>query len=68
MGVESTLARLEGSQFALLMFDVLDNKAALKLTRMLQDCLRDAIELRRHRLAIAASHWSELRGFGPHSR
>jgi diguanylate cyclase (GGDEF)-like protein len=54
-GVESTLARLEGSQFALLMFDVLDSKAALKLTRTLQDCLREPFELRRHRLAIAAS-------------
>jgi diguanylate cyclase (GGDEF)-like protein len=54
-GVESVLARLEGSQFALLMFDVLENKAALRVTRALQDCLRDAIELRRHRLAIAAN-------------
>jgi diguanylate cyclase (GGDEF)-like protein len=54
-GVESVLARLEGSQFALLMFDVLDNKAALNLTRTLQDCLRDPFELRRHRLAISAS-------------
>jgi diguanylate cyclase (GGDEF)-like protein len=54
-GVESVLARLEGSQFALLMFDVLENKAALKVARALQDCLANPIELRRHRLAIAAS-------------
>jgi diguanylate cyclase (GGDEF)-like protein len=54
-GVESVLARLEGSQFALLMFDVLDNKAAMKVTGTLQDCLRQPFELRRHRLAIAAS-------------
>ena len=55
LGVESVLARLEGSQFALLMFDVLDNKAAMKVTGTLQDCLRQPFELRRHRLAIAAS-------------
>ena len=54
-GVESVLARLEGSQFALMMFDVLDNKAALKVTGTLQDCLRQPFELRRHRLSIAAS-------------
>jgi diguanylate cyclase (GGDEF)-like protein len=54
-GVESVLARLEGSQFALLMFDVLTNAAALKVTATLQDCLRAPFELRRHRLAIAAS-------------
>jgi diguanylate cyclase (GGDEF)-like protein len=54
-GFESVLARLEGSQFALLMFDVLTNAAALKVTATLQDCLRSPFELRRHRLAIAAS-------------
>ncbi len=55
LGVESVLARLEGSQFALLMFDVMSNDAALDITRTLQECLRDAFELRRHRLAIAAN-------------
>jgi diguanylate cyclase (GGDEF)-like protein len=54
-GIESVFSRLEGSQFALLMFDVLDNKAALKVSGALQDCLRQPFELRRHRLAIAAS-------------
>ena len=54
-GVESVLARLEGSQFALLMFDVLTSPAALKVTSSLQECLRAPFELRRHRLAIAAS-------------
>jgi diguanylate cyclase (GGDEF)-like protein len=54
-GVESVLARLEGSQFALLMFDVLTGPAALKVTSSLQECLRAPFELRRHRLAIAAS-------------
>ena len=54
-GFESVLARLEGSQFALLMFDVLESKAAMKVTGALQDCLRQPFELRRHRLAIAAS-------------
>ena len=54
-GVESVLARLEGSQFALLMFDVLTNAAAVKVTATLQECLRSPFELRRHRMSIAAS-------------
>ena len=54
-GVESVLARLEGSQFGLLMFDVLTNPAALKVTGALQECLHKPVELRRHRLAVAAS-------------
>ena len=55
LGVESVLARLEGSQFALLMFDVLTNEAALKVASTLQRCLHDPFDLRRHRLSIAAS-------------
>jgi diguanylate cyclase (GGDEF)-like protein len=55
LGVESVLARLEGSQFALLLFDVMSNDAALEVTRTLQDCLRDPFDLRRHRLSIAAN-------------
>ncbi len=66
-GVDSTLARLEGSQFALLMFDVMDSRAALKLTRTLQDCLREPFELRRHRLAIAASVGVSVCGLGSYS-
>jgi diguanylate cyclase (GGDEF)-like protein len=55
LGVESVLARLEGSQIALLMFDVMTSEAALKVTGTLQRCLHDPFELRRHRLSIAAN-------------
>lgn len=55
LGTESVLARLEGSQFALLLFDVLANEAALTRVRALQECLREPFELRRHRLSIAAN-------------
>ena len=55
LGVESVLARLEGSQFALLLFDVMTSEAALKVTAPLQECLHDPFELRRHRLSIGAS-------------
>jgi diguanylate cyclase (GGDEF)-like protein len=55
LGVESVLARLEGSQFALLMFDVLSNDAALRVTHTLQECLHQPFDLRRHRLSIAAN-------------
>ncbi len=54
LGVESVLARLEGSQFALLLFDVVSNDAALNVTRTLQECLQQPFELRRHRLSVAA--------------
>jgi diguanylate cyclase (GGDEF)-like protein len=53
-GVESVLARLEGSQFALLLFDVLANDAAVRLAGMLQECLHEPFDLRRHRLSITA--------------
>jgi diguanylate cyclase (GGDEF)-like protein len=55
LGVESVLARLEGSQFALLLFDVLTNDAALARVNALQECLHKPFELRRHRLTIAAN-------------
>ena len=55
LGVESVLARLEGSQFALLMFDVLTNAAALKVAATLHHCLHDPFDLRRHRLSIGAN-------------
>jgi diguanylate cyclase (GGDEF)-like protein len=55
LGVESVLARLEGSQFALLMFDVMTNEAALKVAGTLHHCLHDPFDLRRHRLSIAAN-------------
>ncbi|MEJ1963317.1 MAG: bifunctional diguanylate cyclase/phosphodiesterase [Gammaproteobacteria bacterium] len=54
LAAESVLARLEGSQFALLLFDVMTSEAALKIASALQDCLRSPFDLRRHRLSIAA--------------
>jgi diguanylate cyclase (GGDEF)-like protein len=55
VGSGNVLARWEGDQFALLMYDVPTAGAALDATTALQSCLREPFELRRHRLAITAS-------------
>jgi len=53
-GTETVLARLEGSQLALLLIDVLSNDAARTKLMGLQSCLHDPFELRRHRMSISA--------------
>ena len=55
LGAGNVLARWEGDQFALLLFDIPTSSAALDATGELQRCLREPFELRRHRLAITAS-------------
>lgn len=52
--MESVLARWGGDQFALLLFDVASNEAALGVAAALQEELRAPFELRRHRLTVAA--------------
>jgi diguanylate cyclase (GGDEF)-like protein len=54
-GMESVLARWEGSQLALLLSDVPTSDAALQVASTMLECLRDPFELRRHRLSVAAS-------------
>jgi diguanylate cyclase (GGDEF)-like protein len=54
-GTESVLARLEGSQFALLIVDVLSNEVARTQVSALEACLREPFELRRHRMSINAN-------------
>ncbi len=55
LGMENVLARWEGDQFALLLLDVPSRDAALNASRLLEQCLRERFELRRHRLSITAS-------------
>jgi len=52
---ECVLARWGGDQFALLMLDAASTEAALNMAGLLQDDLRPPIELRRHRLVVAAN-------------
>jgi diguanylate cyclase (GGDEF)-like protein len=52
---ECVLARWGGDQFALLMLDAASTEAALNVAGMLQTELRSPIELRRHRLVVAAN-------------
>jgi diguanylate cyclase (GGDEF)-like protein len=52
---ECVLARWGGDQFALLMLDAASTEAALNMAGLLQDDLRSPIELRRHRLVVAAN-------------
>ena len=52
--VEVVLARWSGDQFALLLLDVASAEAALNVAELLQKELRTPIELRRHRLIVAA--------------
>ncbi|HEU4625637.1 MAG TPA: bifunctional diguanylate cyclase/phosphodiesterase [Steroidobacteraceae bacterium] len=54
-GLESVLARWEGSQLALLLPDVPTSDAALQVANTMLECLREPFELRRHRIAVAAS-------------
>jgi diguanylate cyclase (GGDEF)-like protein len=54
-GMETVLARWEGSQLAMLLSDVPTSDAALQVASTMLECLRDPFELRRHRLAVAAS-------------
>jgi diguanylate cyclase (GGDEF)-like protein len=54
-GMETVLARWEGSQLAVLLSDVPTSDAALHVANTMLECLRDPFELRRHRLAVAAS-------------
>ena len=54
-GMETVLARWEGSQLALLLSDVPTSDAALQVANAMLECLRDPFELRRHRLSVAAS-------------
>jgi diguanylate cyclase (GGDEF)-like protein len=53
-GTETVLARLEGSQLALLLIDVLSHDAARAKLMGLQSCLQAPFELRRHRMALSA--------------
>ena len=55
VGPENVLARWEGDQFALLLFDMPTAGAALDVVNMLQGNLREPFELRRHKLSITAS-------------
>ena len=52
---EGVLARWGGDQFALLVLDAASTEAALAIAGGLQDELRSPIELRRHRLVVAAN-------------
>jgi diguanylate cyclase (GGDEF)-like protein len=52
---ECVLARWGGDQFALLMLDAASAEAALNIAGLLQEELRPPIELRRHRLVVAAN-------------
>lgn len=52
---EGVLARWGGDQFALLMLDVASTDAAVNIAGLLQEELRSPIELRRHRLVVAAT-------------
>jgi len=52
---ECVLARWGGDQFALLMLDAASTEAALNMAALLQEELRSPIELRRHRLVVAAN-------------
>jgi len=52
---ECVLARWGGDQFALLMLDAASTEAALNIAGLLQEELRSPIELRRHRLVVAAN-------------
>jgi diguanylate cyclase (GGDEF)-like protein len=52
---ECVLARWGGDQFALLMLDAASAEAALNMASLLQEELRSPIELRRHRLVVAAN-------------
>ena len=51
---EVVLARWSGDQFALLLLDVASAEAALNVAELLQEELRTPIELRRHRIIVAA--------------
>lgn len=55
VALECVLARWSGDQFALLLFDVHSSDTAIAIARLLQDSLRPPIELRKHRVSIAAS-------------
>ncbi len=52
---EGVLARWGGDQFAVLIFDVASNDAALGVAGLLQQELRAPFELRRHKLVVTAT-------------
>jgi diguanylate cyclase (GGDEF)-like protein len=52
---EAVLARWSGDQFALLLLDAASAEAALNVAAVLQEALRTPVELRRHRLIVAAN-------------
>jgi diguanylate cyclase (GGDEF)-like protein len=52
---EAVLARWSGDQFALLLLDTASAEAALNVAAVLQEALRTPVELRRHRLIVAAN-------------
>ena len=52
---EAVLARWSGDQIAVLLLDVASAEAALNAAQVLRDGLRTPVELRRHRLIVAAN-------------
>lgn len=52
---EAMLARWSGDQIAVLLLDVASAEAALNAAQVLRDELRTPVELRRHRLIVAAN-------------
>jgi diguanylate cyclase (GGDEF)-like protein len=54
-GLDAVLARWSGDQIAVLLLDAASVEAALDVARVLREELRTPIELRRHRLVVAAN-------------